>query len=233
LSIFDFDQALEKIIPEDLLSEPPEADNPIICPEVLDDGVLLRDPARPEITRAVSRASSALEGGLAREDADPSHPAPMDMAKGSSALEVAAAENLALEGVGTGFPSTASMDVHVGSPPDQAEEAAVTHLSAALAGLVTLEVSDPNTRSLSPADEDEVPLSRAFDIVPADIPSLNNVSTLLALSLPLFLSNLQVNQLPFFTIHASKLVFFAYLFIIIGCSWFCVCPTEVLWGSCP
>jgi hypothetical protein len=30
-SISDFDQALEEIIPENLLSEPPEADNPIIC----------------------------------------------------------------------------------------------------------------------------------------------------------------------------------------------------------
>jgi hypothetical protein len=31
LSISDFDQALEEIIPEDLLSESPEADNPTIC----------------------------------------------------------------------------------------------------------------------------------------------------------------------------------------------------------
>ena len=31
LSISNFDQALEEIIPEDLLSERPEADNPTIC----------------------------------------------------------------------------------------------------------------------------------------------------------------------------------------------------------
>ena len=83
----------------------------------------------------------------------------------------------------------------------------MTHLSTALAGLVTLEASDPDARSLLPADEDEVPPSRAFNIVPVDIPSSSNVSILPALGLPLFLSNLQVNQLLFFTIHASKLAF--------------------------
>jgi hypothetical protein len=197
LSISDFDQALEEIIPEDLLSEPPEADSPIIYLEVPDDGLLHRDPAGQEITWVVSRALLTLEGGLAHEDVDPSHPAPMDMAGGSLALEVAATEDsapeggvggdLAPEGVGAGSPSAVSMDVHVGSPPDQAEGATVTHLSVALAGLVTLEVSDLNARSLPPTDEAEVPPSRAFDIVVVDIPSSSNVSTLPALGLPLFL----------------------------------------------
>jgi hypothetical protein len=89
---------LEEIIPEDLLLEPPKADNPIICSEVPDDGLLPCDPAGQEITWVVSHASSTLEGGLAREDADPSHLAPMDMAEGSSALEVAATEDPAPEG---------------------------------------------------------------------------------------------------------------------------------------
>jgi hypothetical protein len=31
LSISDFDQALEEVVPEDILSEPPEADIPTIC----------------------------------------------------------------------------------------------------------------------------------------------------------------------------------------------------------
>ena len=68
LSISDFDQALEEIIPEDLLSEPPEADSPIIYSKVPDDGLLPRDPAGQEITRVISRASSTIEGGLARCD---------------------------------------------------------------------------------------------------------------------------------------------------------------------
>jgi hypothetical protein len=59
-----------------------------------------------------------------------------------------------------------------------------------LAGLVTLEASDPNAGSLPHADEVEVPLSRAFDIVAADLPSSSNVSILPALGLSLFLSNL-------------------------------------------
>jgi hypothetical protein len=99
------------------------------------------------------------------------------------------------------------MDVHVGSLLVQSEEVVVTHLSTALAGLVTLEASDPNARSLPPADEAEVPPSHAFDIVPVDIPSSSNVSILPALGLPLFLSNLQVNQLSLFTVHAGKLAF--------------------------
>jgi hypothetical protein len=233
LSISDFDQALEDIIPEELLSEPPKADNPIICSEVPEDGLLPHDSAGQEITRVASRASSTLEGGLPREDADLSHPTPMDVVEGSPSLEVAAAEDPTPEGVGAGSPSAASMDVHVGSPPVQSEEAVVTRLSIALAGLVTLEASEPDARCLSPADGTEVPLSHAFDIIPADLPSSSNASTLPALGLPLFLSNLQVNQLSLFYCSCWLTSFFAYLFIIIGCSLWFICPTEILRCSCP
>jgi hypothetical protein len=127
LSISDFDQALEEIIPENLLSEPPKVDNPIICSEVPDDVLLLHDPVGQEVTRIASRASSTLEGGLAREDAaDLSHSAHLDMDEGSLALKVAAVEGPTPEGgarsdpapvgVGAGSSSAASMDVHVGSP---------------------------------------------------------------------------------------------------------------------
>jgi hypothetical protein len=112
-----------------------------------------------------------LGGGLARKDAlafnaaDPSHPVPLGVAEGASALEVAATEGPTLEdgagndptpkGVGADSSSAAFMDVHVGSPPVQSKEPTVTHLSAALAGLVILEASDPDARSLPPADEAE------------------------------------------------------------------------------
>jgi hypothetical protein len=109
----------------------------------------------------------------------------------------------------------------------------VTHLSMALAGLVTLEASDPDARSLPPANEAEVPPNRAFDIVAADIPLSNNVSTLPALGLPLFLANLQVSHLSLFYCSYWQTSFFVYLFIIIGCSWWSICPTEILWCSCP
>jgi hypothetical protein len=162
LSISDFDQALEEIIPGNLLSETPEVDNPITCSEVLDDVLLTRDPVGQEVTRTVSRASLTLGADLAHEDvpapnaANPSHPAPLGMAEGASSLEVVAMVGSAPEGVGAGSSSVASMDVHVGSPSVQSEDPAMTRLSAALAGLVILEASDPDARSLPPADEAEV-----------------------------------------------------------------------------
>jgi hypothetical protein len=132
----------------------------------------------------------------------------MDMSEGSSALKVAATEDPAPEGgagcdpvpegVGAGSPSGASLDVHVVSLPVQSKEVAVTHLSTTLTGLVTLEASEPGARSLPPANGAEVPLSHTFDIIPADLPSSSNVSTLPALGLPLFLSNLQVSHLLLF-----------------------------------
>jgi hypothetical protein len=83
----------------------------------------------------------------------------------------------------------------------------VTHLSMALAGLVSLEASEPDARSLPSADGVKIPPSHAFDIIPPDLPSSSNAPTLAALGLPLFLSNLQVSQLLFFTILTGKLSF--------------------------
>jgi hypothetical protein len=129
----------------------------------------------------------------------------MEVAEGPSALEVAAAEDpafeggagsdLAPEGVGACSLSAASMDVHVGSPLVRSEGAAVTHISTALASQVTLEASEPGTRSLPPTDGAEVPPNHALNIIPADLPSSSGVPTLPALRLPLFLSKLQVSQL--------------------------------------
>jgi hypothetical protein len=91
----------------------------------------------------------------------------MEVAEGPSALEVADVEDPAPEG-GTGSDpapegavggslSAASMDVHVGSLPVWSMEAAVTHVSTALAGQVALEVNEPDTRSLPPADGLKLP----------------------------------------------------------------------------
>jgi hypothetical protein len=224
LSISDFDQALEEVVPEDILSEPPEADIPTICSEVPDGGLMLHDSAGQEVTRVVSCALSTLEGSLPCKSVDPSPSAPKDMAEGSSALEVATVEGLAPEGgassdpapegVGAGSLSAASMDVHIGSPPVRSEEAAVTHVSAALAGLVALEASKPDARSLLPADGAKVPPSHALDIIPADLPSSSNVPTLPTLGLPMFLSNLQVSQIFAFYCSYWRISFFAYLSMI-------------------
>jgi hypothetical protein len=105
LSISDFDQALEEVIPEDMLSEPPEGDIPAVCSEVPDSGLLLLDSAGQEVTRVVSRASSTLEGSLPCRDADLSHPTPMEVAEGPSALEVATVEDLASKGGAGSYPA--------------------------------------------------------------------------------------------------------------------------------
>jgi hypothetical protein len=216
LSISDFDQALEEVIPKDILSEPPKANIPTICSEVPDGGLSLLDSAGQEVTRVVSRASSTLEGSLPCKDTDPNHPTPMEVAEGPSALEVAAAEDPAPEGGAGSYPgpkgsaggnpapegvhacslSTASNDVHIGSPPIRSEEVTVTRASTALTGQVALEVSEPDVRSLLPAGGAEVTPSRDLEILPTDLSSSSRAPALLALGLPLFLSNLQVSQ-PF------------------------------------
>jgi hypothetical protein len=226
LSISDFDKALEEVIPEDILSEPPEADIPTICSEVPDRGLSLLDSTGQEVARVVSRASSTLEGSLLCKDADPSHPTPMEVAEGPSALEVAAAEdpaakggagsylapegvvgsnpvpegsaggNLAPKGVQACSLSTASMDVHIGSSPIRSEEVTATRASTALTGRVALEVGEPDARRLLSAGGAEVIPRHALEIVPADLPSSSHTPALPTLGLPLFLSNLQASQ-PF------------------------------------
>jgi hypothetical protein len=214
------DHALEEIIPENLLSEPPEDESSIIRLEVPDDVPLLGDPLEQEVTRIVSHASLTLEGGLAYKDtlaldiAGQSHPIPLGTTEGASALGGDAKDDLAPEGCAEGdlalegsaedgqapndarpgSSTAASMDVHVGSPLVQSEESMVTNLLVALVGPVTLETSDTDARNPLPVDGAEVSLSDAFNIVPVDAPSTGSASMLPALGLPLFLSNLQVSQ---------------------------------------
>jgi hypothetical protein len=93
LSLADFDQTLEDMVLEDLLSEPADGGTMDVCVDVLDAGL--------GSSRAASHASSTLERGLEGQEADLDCPAPMEVTEGPSALEVAAAENSALkDGVG-------------------------------------------------------------------------------------------------------------------------------------
>jgi hypothetical protein len=119
LCLANFDQTLEDMVPEDLLSEPADGGMMDICANVPDAGL--------ELSRAVSRASSTLERGLKGQEAGLDCSAPMEVGEGPSALEVAVTESSALkegasaylapEGVRVGSPSHTSMDVHVGSSP--------------------------------------------------------------------------------------------------------------------
>ena len=93
----DFDQALEEVVPKDMLSEPAADDVMVVCSEIADVGL--------EVSRAVSRASSTLEGSLQCQDIGPSCPTPMEVTREPSALEMAAAENPASEGGAGSYPS--------------------------------------------------------------------------------------------------------------------------------
>jgi hypothetical protein len=221
LSISDSDQALEEVIPEDILSEPLEADIPIICSEVPNGGLSLLDSIGQEVTRVVSHASSTLEGRLPRKDTDPIYLTPMEVAEGPSSLEVTTAEDpapeggtssyLAPEGVAGSDPapediqacslSNASMDVHIGSSSIRSEGVTAAHASMALTGQVALEVSEPDARNLLSAGGADITRGSALKIVSADLPSSSHAPALLALGLPLFLSNLQVNWL--FALYCS------------------------------
>jgi hypothetical protein len=97
LSLTNFDQTLEDMVPEDLLSEPVDGGATDVCVDVLDAG--LGSP------RAASRASSTLERGLEGQETDLDCLAPMEVTEGPSALEAATTENLVLkDGVDT-YPS--------------------------------------------------------------------------------------------------------------------------------
>jgi hypothetical protein len=90
LSLANFDQTLEDMVPEDLLSEPADDGVMEVCTDVLDAGL------------GSSRASSTLERDLEGQETDLDRLAPMEVIEGPSALEAATAENLVLkDGVDT------------------------------------------------------------------------------------------------------------------------------------
>jgi hypothetical protein len=207
-----------------MLSEPTADDISAVCSEVPDGGLSLLDSVGQEVTRAVSRASSTLEGSLPCRDAGMNQPTPMEVAEGPLALEVATAEdptledgaggypapegvacgdpalvgsasyNLAPEGVQVGSLSHASMDVHVGSSPPRSDGATTVHASTVLTGQVALEVGELDARSLLSTGGAKVTPDSALQIVPADLPSSSHDSAPPALGLPLFLSNLQASR---------------------------------------
>jgi hypothetical protein len=89
LSLANFDQTLEDMVPEDLLSEPTDGGMMDVCADVPDAGL--------ELYRAASRASSTLERGLKGQEAGLDCSAPMEVVEGPSALEVAVTEGSTLK----------------------------------------------------------------------------------------------------------------------------------------
>jgi hypothetical protein len=70
-----------------MLSEATVDDVMAVCSEIPDVGL--------EVSRAMSRASSTLEGSLQSQDVGPSCPTPMEVRGEPSSLQAATAENLA------------------------------------------------------------------------------------------------------------------------------------------
>jgi hypothetical protein len=230
------DHALEEIIPEDLLLEPPETESVVVCTEVLDDIPLASNPVRQGITRAVSHASSTLEGGLARGNtlaldvAGQGYSALVCMIEGASASEGAAKDKLAqgcwawfLLGCFYGRSCRITTGSIWGTHGDNS--------SPPLVGPVTLEVSDPDTGNPLLAVETEVSLSDALNIASTDTPSSDSVPVPPPMGFSLFLSILQVSWfLPCVTYVDEQVPLLT--FVLAECPQLYVGPVEVLWCPC-
>jgi hypothetical protein len=80
-----------------MLSEPTDGDMMDVCSGIPDVGL--------EVSRAASRASSTLEGGLRCQEVGQDCPTPMEVTKDPSAVEVAVAENPAPKGGADDYPA--------------------------------------------------------------------------------------------------------------------------------
>jgi hypothetical protein len=211
LSLANFDQTLEDMVLEDLLSKPADGGMMEACADVPDAGL--------ELSRAASRASLTLERGLKGQEDGLDCSVPMEVVEGPSALEVAVTESSTLkdgasaypapegvtgddparmgsasydpapEGVRVGSPSHTSMDVHVGSSPPHSGCMAAAQASGQE---VTLEAGTPDDRvSISAVDTDLVPTD-ALWVAPGVDPSSSHQLISHDLGVPSFFSNLQV-----------------------------------------
>jgi hypothetical protein len=147
LSITDFDQALEDVVPEDMLSEPTAGDMMDVFSEIPDVGL--------EVSRAVSRASSTLEGSLRCQEVGQDCPTPMEVAEDHSALEVAVAENPTPEGGAGSYPApegvTGSDPTLVGSASCNPAPEGVVGNDPALVGGVSYNPAPEGVQVSSPS----------------------------------------------------------------------------------
>jgi hypothetical protein len=80
-----------------MLSEPTDGDMMDVCSNIPYVGL--------EVSRAASRASSTLEGGLRCQEVGQDCPTPMEVTEGPSAVEVAVVENAAPKGGAGDYPA--------------------------------------------------------------------------------------------------------------------------------
>jgi hypothetical protein len=211
LSLANFDQTLEDMVPEDLLLEPADGGMMEVCADVPDAGL--------ELSRAASRASSTLERSLKGQEASLDCSASMEVGEGPSALEVAVIESSALkdgasaypapegvagddsarmgsvsydpapEGVRVGSPSHTSMYVHVGSSPPHSGCMAAAQASGQE---VALEAGAPDDRVLISAVDTDLATIDVLWVAPGVDPSSSHQLISHDLGVPSFFSNLQV-----------------------------------------
>jgi hypothetical protein len=211
LSLTNFDQTLEDMVPKDLLSEPADGGMMEVCADVPDAGL--------ELSRAVSRASSTLERGLKGQEAGLDCSAPMEVSEGPLALEVAVTKSSALkdgasaytalegvagddparmgsasydpapEGVRVGSPSHTSMDVHVGSSPSHSGCIAAAQ---APGQEVALDAGALDDKVLISAVDTDLVATDALQVAPGVDPSSSHQLFSHDLGVPSFFSNLQV-----------------------------------------
>jgi hypothetical protein len=93
----NFDQALKDVVPKDLLFEPTDGDMMDVCYNIPDVGL--------EVSRAASRASSTLKGGLRSQEVGQGCSFPMEVTESPSSLEVAIAKNPVLKNGASGCPA--------------------------------------------------------------------------------------------------------------------------------
>jgi hypothetical protein len=96
LSIANFDQALEDVVPEDMLSELADGDMMDVCSDIPEVGL--------ELSRVASRALSTLESGLRSQEVGQGCSIPMEVTESPLALEVAIVENPVLKDGASGCP---------------------------------------------------------------------------------------------------------------------------------
>jgi hypothetical protein len=218
LSIANFDQALEDVVPEDQLSEPTDGDMMDVCSDIPDVGL--------EVSRAASRASSTLEGGLRSQEVGQGCSIPMEVTESPSALEVAVAENSVLKDGASGCPAPegvagndparvgsascnpAPEGVAGGDPAPMGNAGSPSHTSMDVhigsspphfEGIVTahasneevaLEIGAPDAGVLMPAGDVELIPGDALQIAPVDILSSSHHLASHDLGFPSFFSNI-------------------------------------------
>jgi hypothetical protein len=236
LSIANFDQALEDVVPKDLLSEPTDGDMMDVCSDIPDVGL--------EVSRAASRASSTLEGGLWSQEVGQGCSIPMEVTESPSALEVDVAENPVLKDGASGCPAPegvagndlarvdsascnpAPEDVVGGDPAPMGNAGSPSHTSIDVHvgsspphsdGIVTahawneevaLEIGAPDARLLMPAGDVELIPGDVLQIAPVDIPSSSHHLVSHDLGFPSFFSNLQVIWLFLFWLYSKQITVF-------------------------